>query len=127
VKVATGEGTVFEYDSTARTCVSLGTAPTFLAISSGQGEATRTVFGMAFPQRVRSVRMWLDGRGNRRVSLALLAPEQAAATGLARFRFAAGAIQGRFCLRRSATYDASGDLLEISPRMACSWGYTHEQ
>jgi len=127
VKIATGEGTVAEYESTARTCVSLGTAPTFLAISSGQGDATRTVFGMAFPQRVRSVRMWLDGRGSRRVSLALLAPEQAAATGLSRFRFAVGAIEGPFCLRRSGTYDASGDLLELSPRMACSWGYTHEQ
>jgi hypothetical protein len=127
VKVATGEGTVFEYDSTARTCVSLGTDPNLFAMSSGQGEATRTVFGLAFPQRVRSVRMWLEGRGSRRISLALLSPEQAAAAGLSRFRFAAGAIEGPFCLRRSATYDASGDLLELSPRRACSWGFTHEQ
>jgi len=127
VKVATGEGTVSEYESTARTCVSLSTDPNLFAISSGKGEATRTVFGLAFPQRVRSVRMWLEGRGSRRIPLALLAPEQATVAGLSRFRFAAGAIAGPFCLRRSATYDASGDLLELSPRWACSWSFTHEQ
>ncbi|HET7455613.1 MAG TPA: hypothetical protein VFJ76_08835 [Solirubrobacterales bacterium] len=127
VKLATGEGTLAEYESTVRACVSLSTTPNVLGVSSGQGEATRTVFGMAFPKRVRSVRIWLDGRGSRRIPLALLAPDQAAATGLSRFRFAAGAIEGPFCLRRSGTYDASGNLLKLSPRMACSWGYTHEQ
>src|SRR5262245_7420717 len=38
VKVATGEGTVSEYESTARTCVSLSKDPNLFAISSGQGE-----------------------------------------------------------------------------------------
>ncbi len=126
VKVAMGEGLVAEYTSTARTCGSLDREPPSLVISSGQGEGTVTVLGMAFPQQVRSVRLWLEGRKSKRIWLRRLNFEQAAFAGLARFRFAAEAIAGPFCLRRSATYDASGDLLEIGPRMECSWGFTHE-
>ncbi|MGB8361349.1 MAG: hypothetical protein WCE80_08130, partial [Acidimicrobiia bacterium] len=126
IKVATGEGLVAEYDSTARTCGSLGKKPPSLIISSGKGVKTRTVLGMAFPRRVRSVRLWMEGMKSRRIRLRRLNAKQASFAGLIRFRFAAQAIAGRFCLRRFATYDASGNPLEISPRMRCSWGFEHE-
>ncbi|HVQ57314.1 MAG TPA: hypothetical protein VMS60_00250 [Solirubrobacterales bacterium] len=117
--VENNEGT-----STARTCASLDADPPRfvprLIISSGAGEETRTVLGLAFPSHVRSVRLWLDNRGSKRISLRRLNPEQAAFAGLSRFRYAAEGIEGPFCLRRLATYDASGDVLEMGLRQDCS-------
>jgi hypothetical protein len=60
-----------------------------------------------------------------RIPLRRLNPEQAVFAGLSRFRYTAKAINGPFCLRRLATYDASGDVLEMGPRQPCSYGYSH--
>jgi hypothetical protein len=140
ITVAMGDGVENQYTSTARTCGLLDANPPRLAprldatplrlapsliISSGAGEGTRTVLGLVFPPHVRSVRLWLDNRGTMRISLRRLNPEQAVFAGLSRFRYAAAAIEGPFCLRRLATYDASRDVLEMSPRQECSYGYSH--
>lgn len=132
ITVAMGEGVD---TGTARGCGSLDANPPRLApslrlapgliISSGAGEETRTVLALVFPPHVRSVRLWLDNRGTKRFSLRRLNPEQAVFAGLSRFRYAATAIEGPFCLRRLATYDASRDVLEMSPRQECSYGYSH--
>jgi hypothetical protein len=130
ITVATDDGVENqEGTSTARTCASLDADPPRfvprLIISSGAGEETRTVLGLAFRPDVRSVRLWLDKRGTVRIPLRRLTPEQAVFAGLSRFRYAAEAIEGPFCLRRLATYDASGDVLEMGPRQDCSYGYSH--
>lgn len=129
ITVAMGEGAEDQYTSTARTCASLDAHPPRfvprLIISSGTGEGTRTVLGLAFLPRVRSVRLWLDSRGPMRIPLRRLSRKQAVFAGLSRFRYAARAIKGPFCLRRLATYDASGDVLEMGPRQRCSYSYSH--
>ncbi len=140
ITVAMGDGVENQYTATARTCASLDANPPRLAprlsttavrlgpgliISSGTGEETRTVLGLVFPPHVRSVRLWLDNRGTMRISLLRLNPEQAVFAGLSRFRYATAGIEGPFCLRRIATYDASRDVLEMSARQDCSYGYSH--
>jgi hypothetical protein len=90
-----------------------------VAKSDGVGSAQRTVLGMAFGVEVRSVRLWLDGRRVRRYRLKRLGVRQAAVAGLTRFRYAADAFAGSFCLRRFATYSASGEPLRVSSLMGC--------
>lgn len=123
IKVATGEGPGTEYGTTQRTCIPLDVEPKLNGMSSGVAEGTRTVLGMAFPQRVRSVRLWLEGRKSRRIRLRLLSPEQAAFAGVVRFRYAAEGIAGPFCLRRMATYGVAGKLLQTGPRYECGWNW----
>jgi len=122
IKVAAGEGSEAEY-ATQRACMPLDVEPRMNGMSSGVAEETRTVLGMAFPRRVRSVRLWLEGRKSRHIRLRLLSVEQAAIAGVVRFRYAAKGLAGPFCLRRMATYGAAGRLLEIGPRYECGWNW----
>ncbi len=94
-------------------------AQILVAKSDGVGRAERTVLGMAFPNHVRSVQLWLRGKRSRRLWLKQLSSRQAAAAGLIRFRYAAEAFSGPFCLRRFASYSVSGERLRVSPRMGC--------
>jgi hypothetical protein len=96
-----------------------GDAQVLVAKSEGIGKRTRTVLGMAFSNSVRSVRLWLRGRTSRRVWLKRLDRKRAVSSGLSRFRYATRAFAGPFCLKRFAAYDASGDLLRITPTMSC--------
>jgi hypothetical protein len=123
IKVATGEGSEIGHGTTQRSCMPLDVEPKLNGMSTGVAEETRTVLGMAFPQRVRSVRLWLEGRKSRRIWLKLLSAEQAEFAGLTRFRYAAEGIAGPFCLRRVATYGVSGKLLAIGPRYECGWNW----
>jgi hypothetical protein len=123
IKVATGEGEETGYGTTQRMCIPLDVEPKLNGMSTGVAEETRTVLGMAFPRRVRSVRLWLEGRGSRLVRLRLLNTEQAAFAGLTQFRYAAEGIAGPFCLRRVATYGAGGRRLATGPRYECGWNW----
>jgi hypothetical protein len=93
--------------------------PTLLSSSENVGKRMRTVLGMAFAPKVRSVRLWLRGRGSRLIRLKRLSARQSAKAGLMRFRYAARAFAGTFCLQRFAYYDAAGDLIELTPHMGC--------
>jgi len=100
-------------------CGSVRYAPVLVARSSGEGKRERTILGMGFSPNVTSVRLWLPGRKSRQIELWRLDPRQSAAAGLMRFRYATRVFAGPFCLRRFAAYDASGDLLDVSPPMGC--------
>jgi hypothetical protein len=101
-------------------CGPLEPVPLLLADSSGVGKKKRTVLAMGFSRRVAAVRLWLGGSSSRLIDLNLLSSAQAIDLGLHRFAFAARAFAGKYCLHRFATYDRTGELLQISPKMGCS-------
>jgi hypothetical protein len=100
-------------------CGPLAFVPILLASSSGEGKRMRTVLGMAFPAEVHSVRLWLRGKKSRLIRLRRLSERQAKKAGLMRFRYAARAFAGPYCLTRFAYYDAFGDLIELTGHMGC--------
>lgn len=102
-----------------KSCGPIDPIPTLLGDSSGEGKYQRTVLSMAFSPQVGSVRLWLRGRKSRLVDLKLLGARQAEKVGLNPFRYGIRAFAGQFCLQRFASYDASGDLLDLSERMGC--------
>jgi hypothetical protein len=63
--------------------------------------------------------MGLRGRKSRRIGLNRLGAQQAKKVGLIHFRYAARAFAGQYCLKRFATYNACGKLLDVSPPMDC--------
>lgn len=102
-------------------CGALDPIPALLAQSSGTGREERTVFVLAFPMRVTSVRLWMRGRASRVVEMKRLSAAQATRSGLARFKYFATAFAGPFCLVRFAAYSARG-LVDRSPAFECRGG-----
>jgi hypothetical protein len=100
-------------------CGSLGGSQILVANSSQSGAAKRTVLGLAFRPEIAAVRIWLQGRRSRTIALSMLGVRQARSAGVMRFRYAAGAFAGRFCLRRFETLDRHGRSIELSPSLEC--------
>lgn len=119
ITVASGGAPGSDTSGASTVCGSLTFLPTLLSSSDNVGKRMRTVLGMAFAPRVRSVRLWLRGRGSRLIRLKRLSARQSAKAGLMRFRYATRAFAGTFCLQRFAYYDAAGDLIELTPHMGC--------
>jgi hypothetical protein len=94
-------------------------SPLLVSNSSGRGVDERTIVGMAFPRRVSSVRIWLEGRRSRLIALRTVGAEQAAIAQVIRFRYAALAVAGTFCFDRYRMFDSAGRSLSTRPVMPC--------
>lgn len=102
-----------------RACGSLRGSSVVVSNSHGASRDERTVLAMAFGPEARSVRLWLQGRKTRLISLNRLGRIQARRTGLNRYRYAALGLSGRFCLQRFAIYDRKSSLIEMSLQYGC--------
>ena len=100
-------------------CGSLSGTQIVVSNSSGNGAEERTVLGLAFGRDIRSVRVWLRGRRSRIVPLSLLGRSQARRAHVEQFRYGALALAGYFCLRRIATYDSRGRLIDPGINYPC--------
>jgi hypothetical protein len=100
-------------------CGSLNPLPLLLGDSSGAGPGERTVLALGFPEEIGAVRLWLRGKRDRVVHLALLTDRQARRVGLEPFRYAARVYAGSFCLLRFATLDRNARVINVSPKMPC--------
>lgn len=100
-------------------CGSLFPAPTVQAIVDEISKPPIAVVALAFRTAVHKVRLYLGSRGDRLINLSLLSRRQAREAGVVRFRYAALAFVGDFCLNRFVTYSVSGEMLDPGERMPC--------
>jgi hypothetical protein len=103
-------------------CGTLDPTPIIVAHTNGVGRHAVSALALAFPLRVRAVRLWLGSRRSRTVRLRRVGPRQARLARVRPFNFAARAYLGHFCLRRFATVGRSGEVLDISGKMPCFAG-----
>jgi hypothetical protein len=89
------------------------------ADSAGSGDSERTVLGLAFPSRARTVRLWIAGRPARQIPLQRLSAFKAQKAGVIRFRFAVIGLAGPFCLRRFDALDGEGRVVSDGRQPPC--------
>jgi hypothetical protein len=78
-----------------------------------------TVLAMVFHRNARSIRLYLQGRGDRVIALRLLSQPKSSKARLVPFRYGAVAFAGHFCLQRFIAYSASGKVFFDGGKMTC--------
>jgi hypothetical protein len=103
----------------AVSCGSLLYVPSLVSVSDETSIPNVTVLAMAFSERTTSVRLFLHGREPKRIPLKLVPAQKARQANVERFRFAALAFVGQFCLERFVAFSQDGDQVEDGGRMKC--------
>lgn len=103
-------------------CGSVMEAPLIVANSEGEGGRQRTAIGMAFPSRVRSVRLFLQGRRSRMIRLSKLDSARRHRAGVMPLNYATAGFAGLFCLVRVVSYAANGTVLDGGHGHECQAG-----
>jgi len=96
--------------------------PNIVTESTGVGSKTVTAVGIGFARQVMTAEIEFGTGLRRKISPKLLSIQQAQIAGVRRFRYAAFASKGVFCLKGATTYNATGEELFKGPVEACPEG-----